>query len=486
MTAIPSWDGVGPGPTDAELACAAAGGDRRALAQIYDRYADRLHDFCIGMLRDRDSAADCVQDTFCIAATSLGGLREPARLRPWLYSIARNESLRRLRDRRRERPSEDLPDVASSEAGPATLANRLNLANLMAEAAGGLSDRDRLVLELTYRHGLDGRELADALGVSPQNANVMVHRLRETVERSLGALLVSRQVQANPAECRELATILHGWDGRFTILMRKRISRHIEMCNTCDLERRRRVSPAALLGGAPVLVPAPGWLRDQTMREVELVCSATGMAPVVPDGVGRVGDQPLAQTNAGAAGSPTEAHGPRRDDSRSKSRLVVLVSLLVGVPFAALGLAFAWMATQDPPVAPTLDSNTSIAPRTTPAAPLPTSALPGNAPASRPARSTQQPVAPRTTATAPSPTATPLPSAAPNTTALPSVPVLTPSPSVAVPPSTPAPAPAPSPEPTALPSPAEEPPFSVPVSTLAPNATLFTPPPAPPTFVPPN
>jgi hypothetical protein len=67
MTAIPSWDVV----SDAELAGAAAAGDRAAFAGIYDRYADRLHDFCIGMVRDRDAAADCVQDVFCTAATTL-------------------------------------------------------------------------------------------------------------------------------------------------------------------------------------------------------------------------------------------------------------------------------------------------------------------------------------------------------------------------------------------------------------------------------
>jgi DNA-directed RNA polymerase specialized sigma24 family protein len=41
---------------------------------------------------------------------------------------------------------------------------------LIAEAAGGLSDRDREVLELSYRHGLAGPELAEALGVTPDNA----------------------------------------------------------------------------------------------------------------------------------------------------------------------------------------------------------------------------------------------------------------------------------------------------------------------------
>lgn len=165
MTAAQIW-GIGD-PSDSELVRAAAGGDREAFAGIYDRYADRLHDFCVGMLRDRDGAADCVQDVFCTAATGLAQLREPDKLRAWLYSIARNEALRRLRERRRETPYDELPDAMAHEPGPDTLAARTELADLIAEAAGGLSDRDRSVLELAYRHGLDGPELAEALGVIP-------------------------------------------------------------------------------------------------------------------------------------------------------------------------------------------------------------------------------------------------------------------------------------------------------------------------------
>src|SRR5919112_515194 len=122
MTALPDWDVVGPPSADAELVCGSVAGDKIAFAQIYDRYADRLHDFCIGMLRDRDSAADCVQDAFCIVSTSLGGLREPEKLRPWLYSIVRNEAHKRLRELKRERPTDEVPEFESNDAGPATLA----------------------------------------------------------------------------------------------------------------------------------------------------------------------------------------------------------------------------------------------------------------------------------------------------------------------------------------------------------------------------
>jgi len=203
--------------SDTELTRAAVSGDKRAFAMIYDRYSNRLYDFCVGMLANRDSAADCVQDVFCTAATQLPQLRDPDRLRPWLYAIARNEALRRIRDRRREVPTDEVPDTASAEPGPEALAARLELSDLIEEAACGLSDRDRAVLELAFRHGLNGPDLADILGVTPANANTIVHRLRQNVERALGALLVSRRVRAGGG-CDELAAILDGWDGTFNML----------------------------------------------------------------------------------------------------------------------------------------------------------------------------------------------------------------------------------------------------------------------------
>lgn len=252
---------------DATLAVAAAAGNRIAFGAIYDRYADRLHDFCIGMLRDRDAAADCVQDVFVIAATRLGQLREPDRLRPWLYAIARSEALARIRARRRELPSDELPEIATGEPDMDTLAARCELADLISDASGGLSERDRLVLELAYRQGLDGPELAEALGVTARNANTLVERLRETIARSLGALLVCRRVHADPQRCPDLAAILDHWDGELTVLLRKRAARHIESCPVCSADRARMVTPAALLGATPMVIPAPAWLREQTLRQ---------------------------------------------------------------------------------------------------------------------------------------------------------------------------------------------------------------------------
>ncbi|WKG03336.1 RNA polymerase sigma factor [Mycolicibacterium sp. HK-90] len=290
MTALPEESPVDPRITDAELVGASIEGDRAAFAQIYDRYADRLYDFCAGMLRDLDGAADCVQETFYLAATRLRQLRDPDRLRPWLYAIARNEALRRLGEWHRETPAEDLPDTPSQDAGPDTLSARSELAELIAEVAGGLSDRDRAVLDLAFRHGLNGPDLADALGMTHTNANTVVARLRRTIERSLGALLVSRSTRKTPGGCTQLRDILAGWDGRFTVLVRKRVSRHIESCPTCDEQRRRLVSPAALLGAVP-LIPAPESLRDRTLTDIQLTSHGSAMTGVAGDTAGSVPDR---------------------------------------------------------------------------------------------------------------------------------------------------------------------------------------------------
>ena len=174
--------------------------------------------------------------------------------------------------------------MTSHDSGLDMLAARFELADLIDEAAGGMSDCDRAVLELAYRHGLEGVDLAAALEMSVAQARTMAIRVRQMIERSLGALLVARRVRRNPGLCLELAVILNGWDGDFTALMRKRVIRHIESCFTCELERRRLVTPAALLGTPPLTIPAPDWLRASTLRRIRLTPApgiVTGAPPAL-------------------------------------------------------------------------------------------------------------------------------------------------------------------------------------------------------------
>jgi RNA polymerase sigma factor (sigma-70 family) len=269
---------------DAELAQQAATGDRAAWAAIYDRYADRLYDYCWSILRDRHEAEDTMHDAFVTAARKIEQLRDPALLRAWLYAICRNQALGRARRRGRETPSEDVADMSP----PAVEADRSGyeleqLRTLVWDAAGGLAPRDRSVLELHLRHGMEGAELGAALGTNAHHATVMLSRVREHVERSLGALLVGR---TGRRECSELDGLLTDWDGRLSPLLRKRVARHIDNCETCGARRSRMVSPLALLSGVPLL-PAPEYLRERVLADIELASNG-GHLDGNPDDHGRL------------------------------------------------------------------------------------------------------------------------------------------------------------------------------------------------------
>ena len=257
---------------DAQLVSAYLDGDRTALASIYDKYAAGLYDTAAAMLSDRHDAADMVQDVFCIAAERLNQLRDPDRLKPWLYAVLRNEVYRRTKKRKRATPTdfqaETTPDVVAAfdPNADGAAASYDELAELVRSAAAGLDERDRLVLELSVRQGLTGTDLADALGVTPEQSYTLVHRMRDRIEKSLGAFTVAKM---GSKECNELATIISGWNGEFSILIRKRVARHIDDCSICE-RTRSKYAPLALFGAAPVFL-LPFGLREKVLAATQSI-----------------------------------------------------------------------------------------------------------------------------------------------------------------------------------------------------------------------
>ena len=249
---------------DREIVAAIVAGDPAGLTAAWDRYAPALHSYCRSLVAEPADAADAVQDTFVVAASKLAGLREPDRLRPWLYAVARNECHRRLRSRARMADLDEAGEMTDATADVGASAERAELRGLVRAAIAGLNPGERDVIELSLRHELDGAELAGALGVPVNQAHALASRARGQLERSLGVLLVAR---TGREACPELSELLAGWDGQLTVLLRKRVGRHIEHCGVCGQRKRRELSPAMLLSALPVVLLPPG-LREQVFRLV--------------------------------------------------------------------------------------------------------------------------------------------------------------------------------------------------------------------------
>jgi hypothetical protein len=81
------------GVDDPAVVAAIAAGELDGLATALDRYAAALYDYCYAIVPA--VAADAVRDTFVIAWSGIGRLRDPAKLYPWLQAVAGNECVRR-------------------------------------------------------------------------------------------------------------------------------------------------------------------------------------------------------------------------------------------------------------------------------------------------------------------------------------------------------------------------------------------------------
>ena len=249
---------------DRDIVAAIVASDPKGLAAAYDRYAANLFSYCQVLLTEPADAADAVQDTFVITAGKVSALRDPDRLRPWLYAVARNECHRRLRTRDSATPLDESAEVSDDTADLGAGLEQAEIRELVWAALAGLTESEREIIELTLGHELTGADLADTLGVRRNQAHAMASRARVHFEAALGVLLVARSGQD---ACAELATIMAGWDGKLTVLLRKRVSRHIRGCDICGARRRRELTPDSLLGALPVAA-LPIALRHQVLSLV--------------------------------------------------------------------------------------------------------------------------------------------------------------------------------------------------------------------------
>lgn len=204
-----------PDPVDdRRVAEAAVRGDRDGLAEMYDRYAPYLYDYCRFLLRDvagaesPEAAADATQDLLVAAWTHLGRLRDPERLRAWLYALARAQCLARPAEAgggfmAGPEPATGAPGSADA-ASPAPEAGNAGMRGLTARALDGLDEHDREVLDLAFRHDIGRRDLAAVLGTSEEEAHGRVTGARARFQGGLAALMAP----GGPQEQHSTANLL--------------------------------------------------------------------------------------------------------------------------------------------------------------------------------------------------------------------------------------------------------------------------------------
>jgi RNA polymerase sigma-70 factor (ECF subfamily) len=178
------------GGDDDALLTRASAGDVDAFAELVRRHEHRIGAVLRRLLDDPRDVEEATQDSFIQAWRNLERFRGDAAVSTWLYRIAVNEALARLR--RKRLPTTDLdetPERRSLRADPTlepdSAAEARELEEFLTERIRALEPDYRAPLVLRDVVGLSNQEVAEILELSLPAAKSRIHRARMQLRTDL-------------------------------------------------------------------------------------------------------------------------------------------------------------------------------------------------------------------------------------------------------------------------------------------------------------
>lgn len=187
-------DELGQQPTPmfvpAPQACGQVSADA-ALQQLHQEYAHRIYRFAMSMLHSPEDAEDAVQTTFMNAFGSLQSGRVPEQHGSWLFRIARNVCLNRIRTQQRKPVSSiDGIEVAERATVEQEYEQMLHVRALRA-ALERLPEQQRKAIVMRELQGASYAEIADALDTTHGAVESLIFRARRQLAGTLAPVAVA-------------------------------------------------------------------------------------------------------------------------------------------------------------------------------------------------------------------------------------------------------------------------------------------------------
>jgi RNA polymerase sigma-70 factor (ECF subfamily) len=154
--------------SDHGLLALVARGDRDAFARLYDLYAGAAYSLALRVVRDRDLAADVVQEAF-LAIWNQASKFDSSRGQPstWILTVTHHKAVDTVRreERRRADAMDEARDIPAASAPVEDQAWQGVAREQVRAAMSKLPDPHREVLELAYFAGYTQSQLAERLAV---------------------------------------------------------------------------------------------------------------------------------------------------------------------------------------------------------------------------------------------------------------------------------------------------------------------------------
>jgi RNA polymerase sigma factor (sigma-70 family) len=269
---------------DGVLVQEAAAGGGKSYAALYDRYAEKVYNYCLRLTGSPDDAADATQDAF---VNVLGRLQQDDRpvldFASYLFAAARNESYALMRRRSRTHPTDEPPVMAAAAiAGAApdveTDPERALLLRDSQEqvrlANDKLAPRHREVLALREVAERSYDEIGEIMGISENAAAQLLWRARAKMREALTAGAVASVVAASE-DCETAQLLISRLQDGEPITDEEHLwlDEHLEECGSCRAARGMLFEVgASYRAWAPVAVVAT--LRPEVLTQAGHVVGA--------------------------------------------------------------------------------------------------------------------------------------------------------------------------------------------------------------------
>lgn len=167
-------------------------GDGAAFAELFELHRRRVYSVCLSMTKDASEAEDLTHETFLQVFRSVANFRGGSAFSTWVYRVAVNTVLMKLRRRKLppmfsldEPVSPDLPsprlELGTRDPTLSSVIDRITLSRAILE----LPDGCRKILGLHAIHGYQHREIAELLHCSIGNSKSQLHRAKLKMRRLL-------------------------------------------------------------------------------------------------------------------------------------------------------------------------------------------------------------------------------------------------------------------------------------------------------------
>nr|WP_275984042.1 RNA polymerase sigma factor SigW [Paenibacillus hamazuiensis] len=180
---------------DTRLAKLARNGDRGAFAQLVDLYQDKIYHLAYRMMGNAQEAEDVVQETFLRVYSNLERYDETQKFSTWIYRIATNLCIDRLRKRRTtysldaEMPEGEGSDwyslMPSNEDTPEKQVIVSETQQQIRESIDTLPEKYKSIVILRYLQDMSLQEISEVLTMPITTIKTRLHRGREFLRKKL-------------------------------------------------------------------------------------------------------------------------------------------------------------------------------------------------------------------------------------------------------------------------------------------------------------